>query len=52
MFNDELHNLVYNADASHLLQHYPVEVFLVDSKEEIIECVKNAVKEGKKIVCR
>ena len=35
-YNDSVHNLIYNIDASHLPQNEDVEVFIPENKEEII----------------
>ena len=51
-YNDPLHNLIYNTDASHFENNEKTEVFLPKNRNEVIEIVKNAVKENKKIVCR
>jgi len=51
-YNDPLHNLVYNTDASHFENNEKTEVFLPKNRNEVIEIVENAVKENKKIVCR
>jgi hypothetical protein len=39
-YNDSLHNLAYNTDASHLLQNSNIEVYIPENKDEIIEIVK------------
>jgi len=51
-YNDPLHNLIYNTDASHFENNEKTEVFLPKNRNEVIEIVENAVKENKKIVCR
>ena len=51
-YNDPLHNLIYNTDASHFHNDEKTEVFLPKNRNEVIEIVENAVKENKKIVCR
>lgn len=50
--NDQLHNLIYNTDASHFHNDEKTEVFLPNNRNEVISIVENAVKEWKKIVCR
>ena len=52
LYNDSIHNLIYNTDASHLFQNEDVEVFIPENEDEIIDTVKKAIKEDKKIVCR
>ena len=51
-YNDPLHNLIYNTDASHFHNDEKTEVFLPSNRNEVISIVENAVKEWKKIVCR
>ena len=51
-YNDPLHNLIYNTDASHFHNNEKTEVFLPNNRNEVISIVENAVKEWKKIVCR
>jgi len=51
-YNDPLHNLIYNTDASHFENNEKTEVFLPKNRNEVIVIVENAVKENKKIVCR
>ncbi len=51
-YNDPLHNLIYNTDASHFHNDEKTEVFLPKNRNEVIEIVETAVKENKKIVCR
>lgn len=51
-YNDPLHNLIYNIDASHFHNDEKTEVFLPSNRNEVISIVENAVKEWKKIVCR
>ena len=51
-YNDSIHNLIYNVDASHLANNEKTEVFFPNNRNEVIEIVENAVKENKKIVCR
>jgi hypothetical protein len=51
-YNDSIHNLIYNIDASHLTNDEKTEVFLPKNRNEAIEIVENAVKENKKIICR
>jgi len=51
-YNDPLHNLIYNADASHFHNNEKTEVFLPNNRNEVISLVEDAVKEDKKIVCR
>ncbi|MBO7095114.1 hypothetical protein J6V86_02900 [bacterium] len=51
-YNDSLHNLIYNTDASHFENNEKTEVFLPKNRNEVIEIVENAVKENKKIACR
>ena len=51
-YNDPLHNLIYNTDASHFHNDEKTEVFLPNNRNEVISIVENAVKEWKKIVCR
>ena len=51
-YNDPLHNLIYNTDASHFYNDEKTEVFLPNNRNEVISIVENAVKEWKKIVCR
>jgi hypothetical protein len=51
-YNDPLHNLIYNIDASHFENNEKTEVFLPKNRNEVIEIVENAVKGNKKIVCR
>lgn len=51
-YNDSLHNLAYNTDASHLSQNSDIEVYIPENKEEIIEIIKKWIIENKKIVCR
>ena len=51
-YNDPLHNLIYNTDASHFENNEKTEIFLPKDKNEIIEIVQKAIDENKKIVCR
>ena len=51
-YSDSIHNLVYNTDASHLFQNDAIEVVIPETKEELIDSVKTAVKENKRIICR
>jgi FAD/FMN-containing dehydrogenase len=51
-YNDSIHNLVYNTDASHLLQNVSTEVFIPENKDEVIDIVKKAITENKKVICR
>ena len=51
-YNDPLHNLIYNTDASHFHNDEKTEVFLPNNRNEVISIVENAIKEWKKIVCR
>ena len=52
LYNDTIHNLVYNVDASHFKNNEKTEVALPNNKNEVIEIVEYAIKENKKIVCR
>jgi FAD/FMN-containing dehydrogenase len=51
-YSDSIHTLVYNTDASHLLQNNAAEVFIPETREEIIAIVEKAIKENKKVICR
>jgi len=51
-YNDSIHNIVYNTDASHLLQNVSTEVFIPENKDEVIDIVKKAISENKKVICR
>nr|MBR6100194.1 hypothetical protein [bacterium] len=51
-YNDSLHNLIYNIDASHLPQNEDVEVFIPENKEDIVDIINKAIKENKKVLCR
>ncbi|MBR6908462.1 FAD-binding oxidoreductase [bacterium] len=51
-YSDSIHNLVYNTDASHLFQNDAIEVVIPETKEELIDSVKTAIKENKRIICR
>jgi hypothetical protein len=51
-YNDPLHNLIYNVDASHLTNDEKTEVFFPNNRNEVIEIVEKAIDENKKIVCR
>jgi len=51
-YNDSIHNLIYNVDASHLANDEKTEVFFPSNRNEIIEIVEKAINENKKIVCR
>jgi len=51
-YNDPLHNLVYNTDASHFENNEKTEVFFPNNRNEVIEIVEKAINENKKIVCR
>ena len=51
-YNDSIHNLIYNVDASHFHNDEKTEVFLPNNRNEVISIVENAVKEWKKIICR
>jgi hypothetical protein len=51
-YNDSIHNLIYNVDASHLVNDEKTEVFFPNNRNEVIEIVEKAINENKKIVCR
>ena len=51
-YNDTLHNLIYNVDASHFENNEKTEVFFPNNRNEVIEIVEKAINENKKIVCR
>ena len=51
-YNDSIHNLIYNVDASHLVNNEKTEVFFPNNRNEVIEIVEKAINENKKIVCR
>lgn len=51
-YNDSIHNLIYNVDASHLVNDEKTEVFFPNNRNELIEIVEKAINESKKIVCR
>ena len=51
-YNDPLHNLIYNTDASHFHNDEKTEIFLPNNRNEVISIVEDAVKKWKKIVCR
>lgn len=51
-YNDSIHNLVYNVDASHLVNNEKTEIFFPNNRNEVIEVVQYAVDNDKKIVCR
>ena len=51
-YNDSIHNLIYNVDASHLTNDEKTEVFLPNNRNEVIGIVEKAINENKKIVCR
>ena len=51
-YNDPLHSLIYNTDASHIENNEKTEVFLPKNRNEVIEVVQYAIDNGKKIVCR
>ena len=51
-YNDSIHNLIYNVDASHLANDEKTEVFFPNNRNEVIEIVEKAINETKKIVCR
>lgn len=51
-YNDSIHNLIYNVDASHLVNNEKTEVFFPNNRNEVIEVVQYAIDNDKKIVCR
>jgi len=51
-YNDSIHNLIYNVDASHLANNEKTEVSFPNNRNEVIEIVEKAIKENKKIICR
>ena len=51
-YNDSIHNLIYNVDASHLSNDEKTEVFFPNNRNEVIEIVEKAINDNKKIVCR
>ena len=51
-YNDSIHNLIYNVDASHLANDEKTEVFFPNNRNEVIEIVEKAINDNKKIVCR
>jgi hypothetical protein len=51
-YSDNIHNLIYNVDASHLFSNVEVEVFIPETKSEAKEIVEKAIKENKKVICR
>ena len=51
-YSDNIHNLIYNVDASHLFSNEEVEVFIPETKSEAKEIVEKAIKENKKVICR
>jgi len=51
-YSDLIHDIAYNNDASHIANDFSTQVFLPEDKEEIIEIVKQAIKENKKVICR
>ena len=51
-YDDSIHNLIYNVDASHLLNNEKTEVFFPNNRNEVIEVVQYAIDNNKRIVCR
>jgi urate oxidase len=51
-YNDSIHNLIYNVDASHLINDEKTEVFFPNNRNEVIEVVEKAIENNNKIVCR
>ena len=51
-YNDSIHNLIYNVDASHLINNEKTEVFFPNNRNEVIEVVEKAIENNNKIVCR
>jgi hypothetical protein len=51
-YSDNIHNLIYNVDASHLFSNEEVEVLIPENKTEVKDIVDKAIKENKKVICR
>ena len=51
-YDDSIHNLIYNVDASHLPNNEKTEVFFPNNRNEVIEVVQYAIDNNRKIVCR